>query len=122
MTSDPCGEWLIALCLVILYDLDRAGDGIRVQPFLCGGSGGRGRCWGPVIGLTGVGARVAGLRASHLPERTILLGGVSCRHARLRWGLLQGPGGAWGALWSWRQVVGLCHGRRRHLGSGRGGT
>lgn len=84
LTSDPCGERLGGLDLVILYYLDRARNGIWVKSFLCSGSRSRCCCGGPVVWLTGIRACIAGLRASHLPKRTVLLRRVSSLHAGLR--------------------------------------
>lgn len=83
LTSDPCGEWLGALCLVIFYYLDRARNGIWVKSFLCRWS--RSWCWcrGSIVWLPGIRACIARLRASNLPKRTVLLRRVSCLHARL---------------------------------------
>lgn len=122
LTSDPCGEWLSCLSLVIFYYLDRARNGIWVKSFLCRGSRSRRWCGGSVVWLPGIRACIARLRASHLAKCTILLRRVSSLHARLRWRLLHGPRRAWWALWSWRQVVALGHGGGRHLRSGRRGA
>lgn len=84
LTSDPRGERLGALRLVVFDHLDRAGNGIWVEPLLRR----RSRSWGggrtSIVLLPWIRSWVARLGTSQLSISSILLSRVSCWHSRLR--------------------------------------